>query len=130
MDSRYNHQLYEDQISQKWQDHGVFTPSKTVNGAKKFTLVLPPPNANDPLHVGHAMYTLEDILVRFHRMRGDDTLWIPGADHAGIETQFVFEKKLQKKGQSRFQSLPDDLGLCAGECRRRTSSVAKIGFFP
>ncbi len=64
---------------------------------------MPPPNANDPLHVGHAMFvTVEDIFVRFHRMLGDSTLWLPGADHAGIETQFVFEKKLQKDGKSRF----------------------------
>lgn len=64
---------------------------------------MPPPNANDPLHMGHAMFvTVEDILIRFKRMQGFSSLWLPGTDHAGIETQFVFEKKLQKQGKSRF----------------------------
>ncbi len=64
---------------------------------------MPPPNANDPLHVGHAMFvTIEDILIRYHRMLGDNALWLPGTDHAGIETQYVFEKKLNKEGKSRF----------------------------
>ena len=103
MDSKYNHQLYEQKINEKWQKADAFGVKDERRGRETFCLVLPPPNANDPLHVGHAMYTIEDVLVRFHRMMGDDTLWIPGADHAGIETQFVFEKKLQKKKQSRFQ---------------------------
>ena len=65
---------------------------------------MPPPNANDPLHVGHAMFiSIEDILIRFHRMLGESSLWVPGTDHAGIETQYVFEKKLSKQGKSRFQ---------------------------
>jgi len=65
---------------------------------------MPPPNANDPLHIGHAMFVaLEDALIRHHRMLGEATVWIPGTDHAGIETQYVFEKKLKKAGQSRFQ---------------------------
>ena len=103
MDSKYNHQLYEQKINEKWQKTDAFGVKDERRGRETFCLVLPPPNANDPLHVGHAMYTIEDVLVRFHRMMGDDTLWIPGADHAGIETQFVFEKKLQKKKQSRVQ---------------------------
>ena len=103
MDSKYNHKLYEQKITDLWEKNHISEPRDETQGQPVFSLVLPPPNANDPLHVGHAMYTIEDILVRFHRMRGDDTLWIPGADHAGIETQFVFEKKLQKQGQSRFQ---------------------------
>ncbi len=77
-------------------------PSDKTKPKKSFSIILPPPNANDPLHVGHAMYTVEDVMVRFHRMLGDDTLWLPGTDHAGIETQYVFEKKLQQQGKSRF----------------------------
>ncbi len=81
-------------------------PTKKVaeaKGQKPFTVIMPPPNASDPLHVGHAMFvTVEDILVRYHRMKGDATLWLPGTDHAGIETQFVFEKKLAKQGKSRY----------------------------
>lgn len=103
MDSKYDHTRYEDKINHLWDEHRIGAPCEENCGKSHFSLVLPPPNANDPLHVGHAMYTVEDILVRFHRMCGDDTLWVPGADHAGIETQFVFEKKLQKKGESRFQ---------------------------
>jgi valyl-tRNA synthetase len=65
---------------------------------------MPPPNANDPLHVGHAMFvSIEDILTRHHRMLGEAALWLPGTDHAGIETQYVFEKKLAREGKSRFQ---------------------------
>jgi valyl-tRNA synthetase len=64
---------------------------------------MPPPNANDDLHVGHVRFVaIEDILIRYHRMKGDPTLWLPGADHAGIETQFVFEKKLKEQGKTRF----------------------------
>ena len=105
MESRYEHGLYEEAIYKKWLEDGAFDPD-TYQGAGKtdpYTVIMPPPNANDPLHVGHAMYVVEDALIRFHRMLGDDTLWLPGADHAGIETQFVFEKKLQKMGSSRFQ---------------------------
>ena len=106
MDSKYNHSLYESEIYSDWEKQGCFNPDTNGRGetGQPFTVIMPPPNANDPLHVGHAMFaTIEDIFVRFHRMKGDPTLWQPGADHAGIETQFVFEKKLAKKGQSRFQ---------------------------
>lgn len=59
---------------------------------------MPPPNANADLHIGHARFiAIQDILVRYHRMKGETTLWLPGADHAGIETQFVFEKNSKKK---------------------------------
>lgn len=107
MDSRYNHLEHEAQMYQAWETADAFnpdTPRPTSNSTgKSFCIIMPPPNANDPLHIGHAMFvTLEDMLVRYHRMLGDDTLWLPGADHAGIETQFVFEKKLKKEGQSRF----------------------------
>jgi valyl-tRNA synthetase len=71
---------------------------------------MPPPNANDPLHVGHAMFvSIEDVFTRYHRMIGDSTLWLPGTDHAGIETQYVFEKKLVKQGKSRFDFDRDTL---------------------
>ena len=104
----YNHQQYEQDIYDLWEKNNSFNPDsknapKQSSSPTPFTIIMPPPNANDPLHVGHAMFvTVEDILVRFHRMLGDDTLWLPGTDHAGIETQFVYEKKLQKEGRSRF----------------------------
>lgn len=107
MDKSYN-PANEGQIYQLWLDSQAFTPKVPKNPQQSrkekepFTIILPPPNANNPLHAGHALYTVEDIMVRYHRMLGDPTLWLPGTDHAGIETQFVFEKELQKKGKSRF----------------------------
>ncbi len=91
----------EQKIYKNWEDKGYFKPEINPNG-KPYSIILPPPNANAPLHFGHAMYVLEDILVRFHRMKGYRTLWLPGADHAGFETQYVFEKKLRAEGKSRM----------------------------
>lgn len=102
MDKRYDHTKNEAKIYKLWEKSGAFTP-KIAKRKKPFTIIMPPPNANDPLHIGHARFvTTEDILIRYHRMLGQPTLWLPGADHAGIETQYVFEKKLAKKGKSRF----------------------------
>ncbi len=91
----------EEEIYQLWEKSGAFTP-KIDNNKKPFSIILPLPNANDPMHMGHALFTIQDILIRYHRMLGDPTLWLPGGDHAGIETQFVYEKKLAKDGKSRF----------------------------
>ena len=107
MDSRFDHVSVEDRLYNQWLDSGVFTAPEAQQandrGQKAFSMIMPPPNANDPLHVGHAMFiTVQDIYARFKRSQGMAVLWLPGTDHAGIETQYVFEKKLQKKGQSRF----------------------------
>ncbi|MBI1871842.1 class I tRNA ligase family protein, partial [Candidatus Collierbacteria bacterium] len=107
MDKVYDHKQFEEKIYKQWEESGAMTPlsgkEASEKGLKPFTIMMPPPNANDPLHVGHAMFVaVEDILIRYHRMRGEATLWLPGTDHAGIETQFVFEKKLAKEGKSRF----------------------------
>ena len=107
MDKNFDHKQHEDRIISAWEKSGVFAAPEAKQaraaGKKPFTIIMPPPNANDPLHVGHAMFvTIEDILIRYHRMKGDATLWLPGTDHAGIETQFVFEKKLTKQGKSRY----------------------------
>ncbi len=110
MDKNYEHLKYEKEIYKKWEESGAFKPldrfdyahHKSARG-KPFTIIMPPPNANDNLHIGHARFVVvEDILIRYHRMKGEQTLWLPGADHAGIETQFVFEKKLKEQGKSRF----------------------------
>lgn len=112
MDTRYDFNQHEPQAYDLWQRTDSFNPdsvqqhrqttSATIT-KQPFCIMMPPPNANDPLHVGHAMFiALEDVLIRYHRMLGDDTLWLPGTDHAGIETQFVYEKKLKKQGKSRF----------------------------
>ncbi|MCL5095622.1 MAG: valine--tRNA ligase [Patescibacteria group bacterium] len=102
MDKTYNHQGVEERIYSLWEQGGYFTP-KIDQKKKPFSIIMPPPNANGPLHVGHAMFvTIQDILVRFHRMLGEPTLWLPGADHAGILTQVVFERELKKQGKTRY----------------------------
>jgi valyl-tRNA synthetase len=108
MDKAYDHRATEDKIYKKWEESGSFRPEVNPEG-NPFTIILPPPNANAPLHFGHAMYVVEDILIRYHRMLGDSSLWLPGADHAGFETQFVYEKQLQKEGKSRFDYDRDTL---------------------
>jgi len=91
----------EERTYKLWEESGAFTP-KIDKTKKPYSIILPLPNANDPMHMGHALFTIEDILVRYHRMLGDPTLWLPGGDHAGIETQFVYEKRLKIEGKSRF----------------------------
>lgn len=101
MEKTYRPQKTEDKIYRLWEKGGYFTPK--INPQKKpFTILLPLPNANDPLHMGHALFTIQDLLIRYQRMLDRPALWLPGGDHAGIETQFVFEKKLGKEGKSRF----------------------------
>lgn len=105
MDKAYSHLDHENAIYAQWEAANAFAPeTAATQTAKSFTILMPPPNANDPLHIGHGMFvSLEDVLIRYHRMLGEAALWVPGTDHAGIETQFVFEKKLSKQGKSRFQ---------------------------
>jgi valyl-tRNA synthetase len=108
MDKVYNHKDIEAKLYHTWEKRGYFKPEINSKG-KPYCIILPPPNANAPLHFGHAMFVIEDILVRYHRMKGHKTLWLPGADHAGFETQFVFEKKLQEEGKSRFDFSREEL---------------------
>ena len=84
-----------------WMEQGYFTP-KIDHNKKPFVIIMPPPNVTGELHLGHALTaTLEDIMVRWHRMKGEPTLWLPGVDHAGIATQVVVEQKLAKEGVDR-----------------------------
>jgi valyl-tRNA synthetase len=105
----------EPRTYEAWEKSGYFSPENlpealTSGNGKPFTMVLPPPNANGSLHVGHALgKALADAMTRAKRMQGYKALWIPGADHAGFETQVVYEKKLEKEGRSRFQMDPKDL---------------------
>lgn len=101
MEKTYDHKKTEERIYQMLGKGGYFKPEIHPMG-RPYCIILPPPNANGALHFGHAMYTVEDILIRYHRMKGYAALWLPGTDHAGIETQFVFEKQLAKEGKSRF----------------------------
>lgn len=110
MEPQYDHSKYESDIYKKWEDSGAFSPSLSTVHRSPFTIIMPPPNANDPLHIGHARFVaIEDVLIRYHRMLGEPTLWLPGSDHAGIETQYMFEKKLDKEGKSRFDYDRDTL---------------------
>src|SRR3989338_3708883 len=104
-DKPYDPKAVEPEIYEKWEKSGFFNPDKLPKKwTKTFTVVMPPPNANGALHIGHALFvTLQDIMTRFNRMRGKKTLWLPGADHAGFETQTVYDKKLEKEGKNRFQ---------------------------
>jgi len=108
MDKVYSHKDVEEKIYKKWEESGYFKPEINPKG-EPYCIILPPPNANGALHFGHAMFTVEDILTRYHRMKGFQALWLPGIDHAGIETQFVFEKNLKEKGKSRFDFDHDTL---------------------
>ena len=104
LESRYDPHAHEGDVYQQWLDSGAFTPAEErAEGAEPFVVMIPPPNVTGVLHMGHALNgTLQDIVVRFHRMCGKDTLWLPGTDHAGIATQAVVEKKLYaEEGKTR-----------------------------
>ena len=96
MDDLQDKKKYEKEIYENWVDQGCFKP--TYNFDKNFSICIPPPNVTGSLHMGHALNnTIQDILVRYHRMNGFNTLWQPGTDHAGIATQMVVERNLEKE---------------------------------
>jgi len=102
-DSPYNPEKVERRIYKIWEKSGVFNPDSLKNAKKPFTITIPPPNVTGSLHMGHALnVVIQDILIRFKRMAGFKTLWVPGTDHAGIATQSMVEKKLRKEGKTRF----------------------------
>ncbi len=107
----YNPKEIEEKIYKTWEKSGYFNPDNLPERHKDpYTIIMPPPNANGSLHAGHALFVaLEDLMVRYKRMKGFKTLWLPGADHAGFETQVVYEKKLEKEGRSRFKMDPKEL---------------------
>lgn len=112
----YDAKNTEDRIYELWEKSGFFNPDKcikegiTTKDAKPFSIIMPPTNANGSLHAGHGLVmTIEDIMTRYKRMSGYRTLWLPGLDHAGFETQVVYEKKLEKEGRSRFEIEPKKL---------------------
>jgi valyl-tRNA synthetase len=101
MESKYNFSKLEKELSDFWVKKEIFK-AKIDTDKEPFCIVFPPPNANASLHLGHAMYVFEDVMIRYHKISGKDVFWVAGADHAGIETQFVYEKFLKKQGKSRF----------------------------
>lgn len=105
----YEPNQYEPDIYALWEKSGAFKPNDTKKGLE-YTIVMPPPNANGNLHIGHGLtIALEDILTRYHRLKGDDTWYIPGADHAGFETWVVYERYLESQGKTRFDYSRDEL---------------------
>ena len=105
LSKEYNHKDVEDKVYKQWEDDGCF--NSEINSSKEpFVIMMPPPNVTGRLHTGHALnFTLQDIFIRFNRMLGKETLWLPGIDHAGIATQSVVERELLSKGIKR-----EDLG--------------------
>jgi valyl-tRNA synthetase len=97
----YDPSQYEANIYAQWEQAGAFQPDPKAP-KDPFTIIMPPPNANGHIHMGTAMFVIEDIMTRYRRMQGHKTLWLPGTDHAGIETQVVYERVLAKDGKSRF----------------------------
>ncbi|XP_057525188.1 valine--tRNA ligase, chloroplastic/mitochondrial 2 isoform X1 [Amaranthus tricolor] len=98
----------EERIYSWWESQGYFKPNLD-RGGESFVIPMPPPNVTGSLHMGHAMFvTLEDVMVRYHRMKGRPTLWIPGTDHAGIATQLVVEKMLASEGIKRADLSRDE----------------------
>ncbi|OGM92861.1 valine--tRNA ligase [Candidatus Wolfebacteria bacterium RIFOXYB1_FULL_54_12] len=114
----YEAKEFEQDTYKRWEESGFFNPDNLPESLthtsdlvpRTFCIIMPPPNANGHLHAGHALFiTVEDIMTRYKRMQGYKALWVPGADHAGFETQVVYEKKLEKEGRSRFKMDPQEL---------------------
>ncbi|GIW72657.1 MAG: hypothetical protein KatS3mg102_2199 [Planctomycetota bacterium] len=100
---RYDPQAIEPRIYQRWLEAGIFHAAED-SPAEPYAVVIPPPNVTGVLHLGHALNnTLQDLLIRYRRMLGDNAMWLPGTDHAGIATQNVVERELLKEGLSREQ---------------------------
>src|SRR5579872_3174456 len=124
---RFDFASIEPDIYRQWMEAGCFTGhrerSARVGGDREpYTIVMPPPNVTAILHVGHGLNnTIQDVIVRWARMRGAETLWLPGTDHAGIATQNVVEKLIATEGKTRF-----DLGR-AEFVRRTEQFVAETG---
>ena len=102
----YDFRATEQRLYKFWEENGYFQPVNDPNqpgfdaSRKPFVISIPPPNITGELHLGHAMFvSMEDLMIRYHRMKGMPTLWVPGSDHAGIATQMLVEKSLLKEGR-------------------------------
>ena len=103
----YDPSRFEPDIYMMWEKAEAFLPS---GQGEPYSIIMPPPNANGNLHIGHALtVALQDILVRYYRMNGRDAIYVPGADHAGFETWVVYERELNKQGKSRYDFSRDEL---------------------
>ncbi|MBU0498438.1 MAG: valine--tRNA ligase [Gammaproteobacteria bacterium] len=101
MEKTYDPRAIEQKLYQTWEEQGYFAPAESCNGAP-YCIMIPPPNVTGSLHMGHGFNnTVMDTLIRYHRMKGEPTLWQPGTDHAGIATQMVVERQLEAQGKTR-----------------------------
>lgn len=118
LSTRYNPSDLEEKWYSCWKEGGFFEPK---GSGEPFTIMIPPPNITAPLHMGHALnLVIQDIIIRFKRMKGYRALWVPGEDHAGIATQNAVEKDLAKKGQTAKNSDARDFLRLPGIGQRNT----------
>jgi len=125
MEKKYNFKEVEPQIISLWEKSNYFPPQ--IDPAKKpFSIFLTPPNASGPMHIGNAfMIAIQDILARYHRAKGDPTLWIPATDHGGYETQVTFEKNLETQGRDKSEFKKADLYQTVGEFVKKNNVFIK-----
>ena len=98
---KYNPKDFEDELYQRWEEKGYFKPSMDKT-KENYCIMMPPPNVTGKLHMGHALDgTIQDILIRFKRMQGYNTLWLPGSDHASISTEMKVVQKLKEEGKTK-----------------------------
>ena len=103
LDKKYDHKKTEEGKYKKWKERGYFK-SNLKSGKKPYSIVIPPPNVTGKLHLGHAYDTaIQDIIIRYKRMQGFDTLWLPGMDHAAIATEAKVVKKLKDEGINKYE---------------------------
>lgn len=121
----YEPQAYEGEIYDFWERSGAFEPQ---GSGEPFTLIMPPPNANAPLHIGTATFVKQDAKVRYERLKGKKTLYLPGADHAGFETWYVFEKDLAKQGKSKFDFSNHELYDMTWDFVQQNMHLAKTSY--
>ena len=102
LDKVYNPQEIEEYHYKKWENYRAFSSDIEKDASIPFSIVIPPPNVTGSLHMGHALNNaLQDVLIRYRRMKGDDVLWQPGTDHAGIATQMIVERQLESENKTR-----------------------------
>jgi len=135
----YDFRKTEQNIYKWWEENGFFKPSNDPNepdfdpNIKPFVISIPPPNITGELHLGHAMFvSMEDLMIRYHRMKGIPTLWVPGSDHAGIATQLQIEKALAKEGTNREEIGREEFERRAWAWKRKygdiiTQQIRRLG---
>ncbi|MCL4351898.1 MAG: class I tRNA ligase family protein, partial [Firmicutes bacterium] len=124
LSSRYDPHAVEQKWYQYWRQGRYFEPSQLPD-KKSFTIVMPPPNVTGVLHVGHALNTTwQDILIRFHRMLGDNTLWLPGTDHAGIHTQMKVDEMLRSQGHDRREMGREQFVQQVWDCKGQWANIS------